>query len=321
MDVTAAVTVKVKFKYTGDTLELESQAFTKGKTDTFTYTLVKAGSGSYTAEPEDPAVISVAINNDTGEATVQCLDLGSSRIKVKDVLSGEEKFSGVITVPKGAVLTLSPGKNDIKVKAKTADGSAVTVTGCTVDSLASGTETALNAKDSVIILEGNITELELNDNQLTALNVQGCAALQSLICTGNQLSSLNVQGCNGLKMLACHYNQLTELNVEGCTALKMLACFHNQLTELNAQGFSALKELDCSGNQLNAEAMTKILNALPEREAGKNGECYLYIDSAGESNHNYIGSPEALKTAFDAAKARHWAIYKWKLDGAKEGVF
>ena len=98
--VTANAHIKVKFKstYTGPALTVDTTAFTKEKGQSFTYTLVTAGSGSYTAMPENPSVISVNLNNATGKVTVQCTGEGSSRIKVKDNMSGLEAYSGTVTV-------------------------------------------------------------------------------------------------------------------------------------------------------------------------------------------------------------------------------
>ena len=152
----------------------------------------------------------------------------------------------------GASLILSPDKLDIKVMVTTSDNSLVTVEGCTVTTLTSGTETTLHAKDILVILKGKITDLYCSRNQLTALNVQGLTALERLVCGGNQLTELNVQGCTALQELRCSDNQLTALNVQGLNALKWLECYINQLTELNVQGLSALQWLSCYKNQLTA---------------------------------------------------------------------
>ena len=152
----------------------------------------------------------------------------------------------------GASLILSPDKLDIRVKVTTADGTSVSVEGCTETTLISGTATVLHAKSTKVILKGKITELDCNRNQLTALNVQGLTALQVLNCWGNQLTALNVQGLTALQGLGCSGNQLTALNVQGLTALQELGCGDNQLTALNVQGLIALKELGCYGNQLTA---------------------------------------------------------------------
>jgi len=184
-----------------------------------------------------------------------------------------------------AILTLDPNKLSIKVKAKTADGSSINVKGCTVSTLASGTETTLTATDTKIVLKGKIIELDCNWNKLVALNVQGLTALQKLSCFGNKLTELNVQGLTALQKLDCSYNhQLTSLNASGCTSLQELDYRENeklasldahgctalehirldndQLTSLNASGCTSLKELSCSSNDhltaLNVQGCTSL---------------------------------------------------------------
>ncbi|UTC58932.1 leucine-rich repeat domain-containing protein [Treponema sp. OMZ 305] len=162
------------------------------------------------------------------------------------------KFQSLF-VEGGASLILSPDKLDIKVRVTTADGAPVMVEGCTETELTSGTETTLHAKSTRVILKGNITELNCNENKLTALNVQGLTALKELQCYGsygNKLTALDVQGCTALECLHCEWNQLTALNVQGLTALQTLECYENQLTSLNVQGLTALQYLQCGGNQL-----------------------------------------------------------------------
>ena len=168
--------------------------------------------------------------------------------------------SATITVsfePKKALLTLEAGKNTVKVKAKTADGSAIKVEGCTVTELANEAETTLTAKvaGTQIALIGELTELncrgseDTSNRSLVALDVSGCTALQKLDCAKNQLTALDVQGLKDLQELNCRSNQIPELNVHGLTALQKLNCTGNKLTTLNVQGLTALKELDCQSNK------------------------------------------------------------------------
>ena len=167
----------------------------------------------------------------------------------------------------GASLILSPDKLDISVTVTTADSTPVTVEGCTETELTSGMYTVLHAKGRRVILKGKITALNVGDhyssnsNKLTALNVQGCTALQVLECDFNQLTALNVQDCTALQSLSCHQNPLTELNVQGCTALQWLNCNENQLTALNVQGLTALQSLSCHQNpltELNVQGCTAL---------------------------------------------------------------
>ena len=150
----------------------------------------------------------------------------------------------------GASLILSPDNLTINVTAITENGFAVTVEGCTEKTLASGTEKTLHAQGTAVILKGKITALYCQDNQLTALNVQGLNALQGLDCNDNQLTELNAQGCPALQWLWCYDNRLTTLNVQNLSALQELFCQGNQLTELDVQGCTALHELNCNNNQL-----------------------------------------------------------------------
>ena len=285
------------------------------------------------------------------------------------------------SVEGGAVLILSPDKLTIKVKVKTADGSAITVEGCNEPTLASDTETTLTATGTKVVLKGNITEfncsgvpknkqsltalnvqgltalrdLRCSNNKLTELNVQGLTSLQELRCFGNQLPELNLQGLTSLQTLKCSYNKfielnvrgltslqrlncsdnkLTELNVQGLTSLQGIACSNNKLTDLNVQdltslqvlqcyanelpalnvqGLTSLKVLNCYSNKLKAQAMTKILNALPQREKINDAGAILYTEETGvtEGNCKNFTSPE-LKAALEGAKKRNWRLRRIK---------
>ena len=223
-------------------------------------------------------------------------------------------------IPPQAILTLSPGNLTIKVKAKTADGSDITVEGCNETTLASNTKTTLTATGTTVILKGNITELSCYDNKLTALDVQGLTALKELSCSDNQLTSLNVQGLTNLKLLDCSNNQLTALNVQGLANLDWFKCSNNQLTALNIQGCTALKYLWFYSNKLNAQAMTELLKALPSREAS--AKAVLYTEETGETegNHKDYTQPADLKKAFDGAKKRNWELKKNDASGREVDI-
>lgn len=218
----------------------------------------------------------------------------------------------------GASLILSPDKLDIKVKVITADGSSVTVEGCEETTLtSSGTETVLHAKGTLVILKGNIKELDFYKNQLTALNVQGLTDLRKLDCWGNQLTELNVQGCTALQELNCGFNKLTALDVQGLTTLQNLFCPFNQLTVLNVQDLTALKYLVCHGNRLNAEAFTKLFNDLPIRQDSDRANCILYIEKPGFTDDNHIDftAPPDLAAAFNNVKTKkRWVMLKLSVD-------
>ena len=201
----------------------------------------------------------------------------------------------------GAVFILSPNNLNIRVVAKTADGSAIAVEGCTETTLASNTQTGLHATGTKVILKGNITELSCGSNKLAALNVQGLTSLQELKCSDNQLTELDVEDLISLQELFCGDNQLPELNVHGCTSLKKLKCL---------------------SNKLNAKAMTALLNALPAREAGGGAFAVLYTEETDipEGNHKDFTQSEDLKKAFEGAKKRNWTLQKEDADGHRVDI-
>jgi len=104
--ITADANIKVKFKYSGSALTLDTRNFTKEKGQSFTYTLVTSGSGSYTATPETAGIITLdtANLNSHGNITVTCSNAGSTRIKVTDTVSGQTALSGTITVKPSVVI-------------------------------------------------------------------------------------------------------------------------------------------------------------------------------------------------------------------------
>ena len=145
------------------------------------------------------------------------------------------------------VLTIGT-KNTIQVKAKTAGGSDIAVEGCHPKTLKNGQKTALTATGQKVILKGNITELDCEDNKLTAIDVKGCPALKVLICPLNKLTELNVQGLTALREVDARKNEITKLNVKGCTALRSLDVDTNKLTELDVKECTSLEKLYCGHN-------------------------------------------------------------------------
>ncbi|WP_253727230.1 leucine-rich repeat domain-containing protein [Treponema socranskii] len=98
--VMAAANIKVKFKYAGPALTVDTTAFTKTAGDDFEYRFVTAGSGSYTAEAETPDILTLYTDklNSQGKIEIWCEQVGSTRIKITDKVSGQTAFSGLITV-------------------------------------------------------------------------------------------------------------------------------------------------------------------------------------------------------------------------------
>ena len=94
-------------------------------------------------------------------------------------------------------------------------------------------------------------------NPLTTLDVSDCAALETLNCSNNQLTELDVSRNTKLGTLRCNENPLTTLDVSKNTNLISLACSENQLTTLDVSKNTGLRELYCSANQLTSLDVSK----------------------------------------------------------------
>ncbi len=132
--------------------------------------------------------------------------------------------------------------------------------------------------------------------------------MASLSCLNNQLTALDVSKNTVLTELLCHENQLTALDVSN-TALTTLYCHNNQLTTLDVSKNTALSWLECYGNNINGEAMTALINSLPNNISNNDHYFSAIYNPADETNI-------LTKSQVAAVKAKGWIPqyydYGWK---------
>ena len=95
-----------------------------------------------------------------------------------------------------------------------------------------------------------LTDLNVNENKLTNLDVSENTALRELRVQINGLTNLDVSKNTALTYLDVYYNQLTNLDVSKNTALKTLVARDNQLINLDVSKNTALTSLYVDYNQL-----------------------------------------------------------------------
>ena len=206
---------------------------------------------------DDDKIMKLYLYKDTKEMNITT-DTGVLKVNLSEeayrILSNPKSFqaeNSAKTAGTGkAILGISPHEKEIIVTAVTADGSPVQVEGCTVTELPSDEETILTATGTKVVLKGNITELDCSSNELTALDVRGLTALQTLYCDNNLLTSIDLHGLTALQTLYCDNNRLSSLDVRQLTALQWLKCYNNQLSVLHVQDLTSLRLLYCNDNRL-----------------------------------------------------------------------
>ena len=169
-----------------------------------------------------------------------------------------------------AVLTLDPDNLNIKIRVVTEDDSDVQVEGCNKTTLKSKDYTSLRANGTTVTLKGKITELDCDENKLTAVGVQGLTSLKELSCSKNQLTALNVQGLtafdgSAIEVGGCNETSLesgvkTELHATGATVtltgyiteLDFSGSYKKEQSVIafDVHGLTTLRKLFCSYNYL-----------------------------------------------------------------------
>lgn len=91
---------------------------------------------------------------------------------------------------------------------------------------------------------------------LSAIDLAGCVALDTLECSGNKLTALDLSSCAALSYLDCSGNLLTALDVTHNPALYYLWCGLNKITELDLSNNPLLYDLNCGNNLLRTLDLT-----------------------------------------------------------------
>ena len=130
--------------------------------------------------------------------------------------------------------------------------------------------------------------LNLDDNNLTSINVNGLQQLLLLSLWDNDISTLNLSNLPSLQTLQVSHNNLTSLDISNLPNMQSLYAGINDLSYLNVNGLNRMAIIAVVGNQLEDLDVTGLTNL------GLN-----WTDSWGDwigvldvrwNNFNYIGN-------------------------------
>ena len=197
-------------------------------------------------------------------------------------------------------------------------GQTVIAEGLKESLILDGTGHLYTLTSQTVTLRGNLILLQCDgavnletppshENQLTSLDIN-CETLTLLSCGGNQLTSLDLSHARALTALGCYGNKLTQLDLSPCTKLTILGVGDNQLTHLDVSHNGELQILDCYGNQIKGEAMTALVNGLPDRR-GKEPGMFQVIGQDAKTDGNIC-----LKSDVAIAKGKNWSVQTFSGD-------
>ena len=152
----------------------------------------------------------------------------------------------------------------------------------------------------------NLMFFTCHSNSLASLDLSQNTKLTNLHCSSNSLTSLDLSHNTGLLNLYCSENNLESLDLSKNTALVYLACPLNKLTSLDVSSCPNLGYLSCDGNNITGDAMTTLVNSLPERTTASD----FFVCSDKCSPDNTITTAQAK-----VAKDKKWTVKKETASG------
>ena len=301
-------------------------------TKTFAVTLAKEGEGALTATGADdlnavPFGTELTVEATPAEGyeltalTANGEDiLSSKKFTVKEATEVKATFTKKKIVGDG-VITMTTSRavgEQIMLAVSPVKGQTVIAEGLKESLILDDKAHLYTLTSQTVTLQGNLTlllcdgavDLETppsHENQLTRLDIN-CETLTLLSCSGNQLTSLDLSHARALTALACYENKLTQLDLSSCTKLTVLGVGINQLTHLDVSHNGELQILDCYGNQIKGEAMTALVNGLPDRR-GKEPGMFQVIGQDAKTDGNIC-----LKSDVAIAKGKNWSVQAFSGD-------
>ncbi|MBK9962563.1 MAG: PKD domain-containing protein [Saprospiraceae bacterium] len=139
----------------------------------------------------------------------------------------------------------------------------------------------------------NLTSLQVNNNQLSNLDISKNIKLKILNCSNNQLNKINAQLNTQLMELYCSNNKLTELDVDANINLEKLGCNENLIKNLDINKNVSLTHLWCYNNKLVSLNLRNGINedmALIEAHNNPDLTC-IKVDNENYSNANWRSNP------------------------------
>ncbi len=149
-----------------------------------------------------------------------------------------------------------------------------------------------------------IKSLVYNDNyHLNSLNLNGCTALEILVCKNSSLEALDITTCKALKQLDCSINyQIKELDLSGNINLESLNCANMRLNGLDISNNPALKYINCEGTEFSTAMLNSIYCSLPQGNTADNPTIVVASDPTSYNANAAKLSSTAI------AKEKNWKV-------------
>ena len=140
---------------------------------------------------------------------------------------------------------------------------------------------------------------EFSNVEITGASESGYTTDGDYVVATYLIESKSVTLKGAYTYLDCHGNAIRSLDLVGQTRLETLDCHGNDLTSLEVAGCKSLESIACHDNPIVGEAMTALIESLPNRKSTKSGKLLIK------------GRPEARKVTKEdiaLATSRNWQV-------------
>lgn len=148
--------------------------------------------------------------------------------------------------------------------------------------------------EKTITLRGTVTGVGTGlAGSATAIDASDMPSLAYLDCRLENISSLDLSGCAALRIIHGYDNDLSSIDLSDCAALEELYLSGNRLTSLDLSHNPALNVAACDRNNLDKAALLEIFHALPDRSGGSLPEGELFCGGYTDPNPGYAELTDA----------------------------
>lgn len=192
-----------------------------------------------------------------------------------------------------------------------------------------------NKKLKTFICSGALSELDLSSNlelefvdvclnDIVSLDMRGHSKLKELRTYMSWMEELNLEGCIALERLMCESANISSLNLSDCTELTYIQCSGNALTSLDLTNNTKLEDIYCDSNNLTTLDLraSKGIRGVSTSNSASMVAIYLSEDIGGyisvDSWTTVIRDGENPNINFKDPEAKQYCINNWDANGDLE---
>ncbi len=178
-----------------------------------------------------------------------------------------------------------------------------------------------NTNANITGLDANLmpymVHLDLNNANVTYLNIYNCSNLEWLRVNDHRLKTIDLRKMGKLRTVylsgssSAATRTLTSAFISNCPVLDCIYLDSNNLTTLDVSGCDSLRLLYARNNKFSTEEINNIFCQIPERIGRSQGMCFLYTLTSSTYNSSF----PFYNTNISIAQSKNWGTGPYNGNG------